>query len=106
MSELPLVYVVVLVWNQLSETLECLESLTRTTYGNCKILLVDNGSTDGTPEAVTRQFPEVEIIYNHRNIGVGPGYNTGIVCGLERGADYVMVINNDTVADPGWFHSS
>jgi GT2 family glycosyltransferase len=100
LSGQPLVYVIVLVWNQLDETMECLESLTRTTYANCKIVLVDNGSTDGTPEAVARTFPEIEIIYNQGNIGVGPGYNTGIVCALERGADYVMVINNDTVTGP------
>jgi GT2 family glycosyltransferase len=94
-----LVYAVVLAWNQVSETLECLESLRQSKYPELKILLVDNGSTDGTSEIVAKQFPMVEISRVIENIGIARGYNLGLRTALERGADYVLAMNNDTIVD-------
>lgn len=99
MPDRPLIYAVVLAWNQLAETLECLESLSHSTYPNLRLLLVDNGSSDGTAEQVTEQYPAVEICRLDPNVGIARGYNRGIEVALQRGADYVMVMNNDTVAD-------
>lgn len=96
----PLVYAVVLAWNQLPETLECLDSLLQTTYANIRYLLVDNGSTDQTSEIVAGRFPQVEICRLEPNVGIARGYNHGIEQALERGADYVMVMNNDTLVHP------
>ena len=60
----PLVYVMTLNWNRIDDTLECLESMRALDYANKRLLLVDNGSSDGTVEAVIQRFPEVEIIAN------------------------------------------
>jgi GT2 family glycosyltransferase len=96
----PLVYVVVLTWNQRQVTLDCLESLAQMTYPNFRTLVVDNGSTDGTAEAIKGRFPDVEIIVNERNLGYPGGCNVGLRYALNRGADYIFAINNDVTVDP------
>ena len=99
MSEQPLVYAIVLAWNQLNETLECLESLYKQTYSALRIVLADNGSTDGTMETVATRFPSVEICRQEKNAGISGGYNLGIEYALRSPCDYILVMNNDTVAD-------
>jgi GT2 family glycosyltransferase len=94
---LPLVYAVVLTWNQRKDTLECLESLLETDYPNLRLLVVDNGSSDGTEESITKRFPDVELIINKENLGFVGGNNMAIESALRRDADYVLILNNDTV---------
>ncbi len=96
----PLVYVVTLTWNQREDTLECLESLIQLSYPNYRVLLVDNASVDGTVARVKERFPEVEIVVNPRNLGFPGGFNVGLRYALDRGADYVFMINNDTFVEP------
>ena len=96
----PMVYVVTLTWNQRDDTLACLESLSRMTYPNYRLVLVDNASTDGTIEAVKSRFPRVETVINPVNKGFGGGFNVGIDYALDQGADYVFMINNDTFVEP------
>jgi GT2 family glycosyltransferase len=100
-SDQPMVYAVVLAWNQMKETFECVESLLRSRYLDLKIIVLDNGSTDGTAEAVTNKFPSVEVIRTEVNIGMERGYNMGIEYALKNGTSYVLAMNNDTVVDPG-----
>lgn len=99
MCSAPLVYAVVLSWNLRNDTLECLNSLTHSDYPNLRILLVDNGSTDGTPEAVAAHFPDVTVLVNATNLGYAKGCNVGILHALANGADYVFLLNNDTLVD-------
>ncbi len=96
----PMVAIVVLAWNNLEDTLECLASLRCLRYPHRQVILVDNGSTDGTPEQVRASFPEVTVIENGRNLGVPAGYNVGFRHALGRGADHIVMLNNDTVVDP------
>ena len=96
----PLVAIVVLSWNQLQLTLACLESLQGLEYPDYRVLLVDNASTDGTPQAVRERYPQVAIIENRENLGYAEGNNVGIRRALEDGADYVLVLNNDTLVAP------
>jgi len=96
----PPVHVVVLTWNQREVTLECLRSLAQMTYPDFRIAVVDNGSTDGTAEAIKDQFPDVEIIVNERNLGYPGGCNVGLRYALSQGTEYVFVINNDISVDP------
>jgi GT2 family glycosyltransferase len=96
----PLVYAVTLNWNRRDDTLACLASLAALDYAHKRLLLVDNGSTDGTIAAVSARFPEVEILANERNLGFAAGANVGLRHALAQGADYVFFINNDAVADP------
>jgi hypothetical protein len=65
-----------------------------------QVIVADNGSTDGTQAAVRAQFPEVMLVENGRNLGYAEGNNAGIRLALDLGADYVMLLNNDTEVDP------
>ncbi len=94
------VVAVVLAWNHLHDTIECLASLVKTEYENFHIILVDNGSSDGTSEKSKAQYPTIEIVRIEENIGIARGYNRGIKAALLRGAQYVIILNNDTIVDP------
>jgi GT2 family glycosyltransferase len=100
MTESPLVYIIVLTWNGRTDTLECLRSLQRLRYSNARTLIVDNASTDGTPEAIRREFPGVEVAANRSNLRFAGGNNIGIKRAIEAGADYILLLNNDTTVDP------
>ncbi len=96
----PLVYVITLTWNQCRDTLDCLASLHELTYPNFRILVVDNGSTDGTVDAITIQYPAVELLVNAQNLGFQGGFNAGIRYAYQHGAEFVLVMNNDTIVQP------
>jgi len=96
----PLVYAVTVNWNRCQDTLACLVSLGKLNYPNLRCLLVDNGSDDGSPQAIAAQFPNVELIINQRNLGFSAGCNVGLRHALEQGADLVFLLNNDTIVDP------
>ena len=87
---------VVLNWNGGDDTLAALESL----HG-VETVCVDNGSDDGSPDAVAARFPHVELIRTGVNLGFSGGNNVGIRRALARGADWVLLLNNDAVADAG-----
>jgi hypothetical protein len=82
-------------------TLECLASLQRQEYPRYRVIVVDNGSTDGSPSSIRQADPEVDVIEADRNLGYSPGNNLGIQRALEVGADYVFLLNNDAEVDPG-----
>lgn len=96
----PRIDVITLTWNRRQDTLACLESLSQLTYPNYQIMLVDNGSTDGTVEAVRARFPHVELLVNEKNLGFQGGFNAGLRRSLASGADYAFVMNNDTTVQP------
>ncbi len=96
------VCIVVLTWNRRVDTLECLRSLARITEPEVRVILVDNGSSDGTVEAVREEFPGIELIETGENLGYTGGNNMGIRRALDLGADYVLILNNDTVVAPGF----
>lgn len=98
----PLVYVVVLNWNGFDDTHECLRSLQQLAYNNYKVLVVDNASSDDSPQRIREQHPECELVVCEQNAGIAAGYNRGIEVALARGADYVVVMNNDLVCDPAF----
>jgi GT2 family glycosyltransferase len=96
----PSVWVIILNWNNAADTLACLESVFRSDYPNFHVLVVDNGSTDGSPEAVRAAYPTVTLIENGANLGYAEGNNVGIRHALAHGADYVLLLNNDTLVAP------
>jgi GT2 family glycosyltransferase len=99
LRDAPLVCVIVLNWNGRVETLDCIESLHKSDYSNFRILLVDNASSDDTVTAVKNEFPDVEILENSTNLGYAEGNNVGIRYAIDRGAEFLFVLNNDTVVD-------
>jgi GT2 family glycosyltransferase len=84
----------------------CLPSLCATDYPNYELILLDNASTDGSVEYTQRAFPHVTIIRNDRNLGWAAGNNVGIRYALDRGADYIVLQNNDTKVDPRWLRAA
>lgn len=87
---------VVLSWDRCEDTLACLESL-----AGVETICVDNGSQDGSADAVAGRFPGVELVRNAENLGYAAGNNAGIRRALERGADWVWLVNNDALVDGG-----
>ena len=105
MAEIPrsrAVAVVVLSWNGRDDTLQCLASLAGVDYAPLEVIVVDNGSSDGSPEAVETEFPDAIVIRLGRNAGFSGGVNAGIEAAIARGADAVMLLNNDMVVEPGF----
>ena len=102
MTRRPSVWIVVLNWNGQADTLACLESLQRLRYTERRVVVVDNGSTDGSVEALesARSRLAIDIIQAGKNLGYAGGNNLGIRYALDRGADFILILNNDTTVDP------
>ena len=96
----PQVAVVILNTNRRNDTLACLESLNRSTYENLAITVLDNASTDGSVEAIRAQFPQVQVVPLSENKGYAGNNNVGIRLAVAQGADWVFVLNEDTLLAP------
>lgn len=97
---LPYVIAVVLNYNRRQDTLACLASLAASTYKNLKIIVLDNSSTDGSMKAISAAFPEVEVFRLQENRGYAGNNNVGISIAMAEGANWVLVLNEDTILDP------
>jgi GT2 family glycosyltransferase len=95
----PRVAIVVLCWNGLRDTIVCMESLHRIGYDALTTIVVDNGSSDGTAAIVHESFPDVTVIRLEENLGFAEGNNVGLRAAFSMGADYALLLNNDTIAD-------
>lgn len=96
----PWVAIVVLNWNGLEVLGDCLRSIYALRYAPLEVVVVDNGSTDGSLEMVRDSFPGCILLRNETNLGFAKGNNQGIELALDRGSDYVMMLNNDALLDP------
>jgi GT2 family glycosyltransferase len=100
-SSEPRVAIIVLTWNGKALTLGCLASLSLLRYDDLLIVVVDNGSADGTSDAIREIYEDqVHVIVNGENLGFSRGNNLGIRYALDHGARHVLLLNNDTVVDP------
>jgi len=95
----PVISVIVLNWNGRAHLEGCLSSLWAQTYQDFEIIMVDNGSQDGSVSFVRKRFPEVRVVAIKENLGFAGGNNAGMA--VARG-ELIALLNNDTVADPGW----
>lgn len=95
------VHVVVVNWNGRDTTLGCLHNLRASLPGDVVVHVVDNGSTDGSVEAVRQTHSWARVHCNGANLGFAAGANVGIRAALEDGAEYVFLHNNDAVVDSG-----
>lgn len=98
-DEWPKIGIVVLNLNRKQDTLECLESVERLDYPDALTIVVDNGSSDGSVVAIRKRFPAVEVIETGKNLGYAGGNNPGIKHSLEKGAEYILLLNNDVIVD-------
>jgi GT2 family glycosyltransferase len=92
--------IVVLSWNGRQDTLACLRSTRVVARDDVHVVCVDNGSTDGSPEAIRQEHPEVDLLEMDRNLGFSGGNNVGIRHAFDQGARWVVLLNNDAVIAP------
>ena len=95
------VWIIILNWNGLDDTIECVESCLKIVYEPYQILIVDNHSSDNSTEVLRRRFPDIPLIVNDKNFGYAGGNNIGIKHAIKQGADYILLLNNDVVVEPG-----
>ncbi|MHB0866613.1 MAG: glycosyltransferase family 2 protein [Thermoleophilia bacterium] len=96
------VWVVIVSWNSYQDTADCLGSLASVTWPDLRIVVVDNGSTDGSGDRLAAAFPALTHLRSPQNTGFAGGSNLGIRAALDGGADYICLLNNDTMVDPGF----
>ena len=96
------VAIVILNWNGWAYTQACIESLLATGFSEGDIVLVDNGSSDGSILNVQNHFKDVHLIKSKVNEGFTGGNNIGMQYALNRGYEFIMLLNNDTKVSPGF----
>jgi GT2 family glycosyltransferase len=96
-TQYPLASVIIPTWNGIEHLPVCLDALRAQTYAHVEVIVVDNGSTDGSPAMVADQYPEVRLLALDRNLGLTGGNNAGFRA--ARGTILVS-LNNDTEAEP------
>ncbi len=98
----PLVYVVVVNWNTAEYTVACFASLQAISYPNYRILVIDNASSDGSPDVIGTAYPDVSLIRLSENFGFTGANNVGFQHALEHGAAFVYLLNADTRVAPNF----
>lgn len=101
----PKIAIVVLNWNGKQDTLDCLASLSTVDYPNYEIIVADNDSSDGSEAAIREAYPSLLFIQNGANVGFAGGNNPAVRLSLERGAELVLLLNNDTTVDSNILHA-
>jgi len=101
MTEYPKVSIVMLNWNGIADTIECIESLKKITYPQYEIIVIDNASSGNDVELLSEQYRnQITVIANDQNYGFPGGCNIGMRRALSENIPYVLLLNNDTVVDP------
>jgi len=97
----PKVCIIILNWNGLEDTIECLESLKKISYPNYEVIVVDNGSEGEDAQVLKEKFGDyIYLIRNDKNYGSTGGNNIGMRYALDNSnADYLLLLNNDTIVD-------
>lgn len=101
MTEMPVVTIIIPNWNGKGVLRECLSSLSHLDYPNLEIVVVDNGSTDGSTSMIEKEFSNVKLLINKKNLGFAGGCNIGI---RAAKGDLICLFNNDAIAHPFWLY--
>jgi len=100
MNESPYVIVLILSYNGKYLLEEAVPSYLANDYSNFEVIVIDNGSTDGTKEYVEEKWPKVKVLRTEKNLAYSGGFNFGLNYAFkEKKADYVLITNNDVKAD-------
>jgi GT2 family glycosyltransferase len=100
LGKLPKVRIIILNWNNLDDTLLCLESLYQSKYPSYEVIVIDNGSVENPQIILSKKYPQIIFIRNDINLGYTGGNNQGIQIALESEAEYIWLLNNDGVVLP------
>src|SRR5574340_1139813 len=95
------VAIVIPTHNNKRTIIECLEFIMKDDYDNIEIIVIDDGSWDGTTNAITAEYPSVKVINGDGNLWWAGAMNVGIKAALDGGADYVLALNDDVLISPG-----
>lgn len=99
----PKVFIVILNWNGVEDTIECINSVKKISYPNYEIVIVDNASSGRDVETLKQKYGNsVHILENDRNYGYWKGLIIGMKFALEKSADYVLTLENDAVVKPNF----
>ncbi len=98
----PLVYIIILTYNGNKWIDGCLNSVLSTNYPNFRVLVIDNASKDGSADYVASKYSHLTLIRNKKNLGFAEGNNIGMRYAFKNGAEYVVLLNQDTKVDPNW----
>lgn len=95
------IFIIILNWNGKGYIFDCLDSAFRLKRKNfdLEIVIVNNASTDGSDKLIENKYRDIKILRNKENLGFTGGNNVGISYSLENGADYVVLLNSDTILD-------
>lgn len=96
----PSVYIIILNYNNPGDTIACVEEAEKISYGNFKIVIVDNKSTDNSEAILKEKFPHHTFFQTGANLGYAGGNNIGMKYAKDQGADYICVLNNDVITNP------
>ena len=99
-----MIYIVIAVHNRLAATLECLHCITQQTYRDFKIILVDDGSTDGTAETTIKHYPDIVILSGDGNLWWTGAMAKGVdhILPIAQDNDYVLSLNNDVTFEQNY----
>lgn len=96
---MPSISVIIANLNGAAYLADCLQSLSKQTFRDFEVILVDNGSTDGSVDLVRKDFPWVKVMVLEKNTGFARGNNIGFEASCS---EYLATLNNDTIAESGW----
>jgi N-acetylglucosaminyl-diphospho-decaprenol L-rhamnosyltransferase len=97
---MPILSVIIVNWNRCQEAMDCVSSIMLSdTEGDAEIIVVDNGSSDGSEAALRERFPTVQVVQAGWNSGFAEGVNIGI---SQAKGDWIALVNNDATVQPGW----
>lgn len=89
--------IILINYKRVNDTIECINSLFNSSYYNFDIIVIDNGSMDGSVEILRNRFQNINLIANKENLGFSEGNNIGIRIALENNYKYILLLNNDTI---------
>lgn len=96
----PKIHIVILNWNGAKDTIPCIESIQKIDLSTYELIIVDNGSTDDSVTILKTTFPSLTLLEIKENCGYAGGVNVGIQHALTQGAQWILLLNNDTLVDP------
>ncbi len=99
-----MLHIVIVNWNLPHDTIKCIESLIHAGVSLNQIILIDNGSSDGSLNSFKSQFGnDIHLIINDTNLGYVKAVNQGIIAALNLAADWILLLNNDTIVDANFY---
>ncbi len=98
----PSVYIVTPIFNSKSHTLEFLKTVFQNDYTNFVVVIVDDGSTDGSEEAIKKLYPQTIVLKGTGDLWWSRSTNKGVEYALSHGADYILTVNNDVEVKKDW----